>query len=144
MPVLPAEGSQRAWCQAATGMTGIVSQGLHSSITVIVMRPAECVRTSEDSSCVIAWYASVVSHSLTTSNDSVGMNILCFRGGASGKEPACQSRRPKRLGFDLWVGKIPWRRNGNPLQYSCLENPMDRGAWRTMVHRVTRSQTQLK
>ena len=33
---------------------------------------------------------------------------------------------------------------GNPLQYSCLENPMDRGAWQAMVHGVTRSQTQLK
>ena len=31
--------------------------------------------------------------------------------------------------------------NGNPLQYSCLENPMDRGAWRAMVHGVTKSQT---
>ena len=99
-------------------MTGIVSQGLRSSISVIVMRPAERVRTSEDSSCVVAWYASVVSHSLTTSNDSVGVDILRFPGGTSGKEPACQSRRPKRLGFDLWDGKIPWRRNGNPLQYS--------------------------
>ena len=34
--------------------------------------------------------------------------------------------------------------NGNPLQYSCLENPMDRGAWQATVHRVTKSQTQLK
>ena len=33
--------------------------------------------------------------------------------------------------------------NGNPLQYSCLENPMDRGAWQTLVHRVTKSQTWL-
>ena len=33
--------------------------------------------------------------------------------------------------------------NGSPLQYSCLENPMDRGAWRATVHRVTKSQTQL-
>ena len=33
-----------------------------------------------------------------------------FPGGASGKEPACQCRRCKRLGFDPWVGKIPWRR----------------------------------
>ena len=32
-------------------------------------------------------------------------------------------------GFDPWVGKIPGEGNGNPLQYSCLENPMDRGAW---------------
>ena len=34
--------------------------------------------------------------------------------------------------------------HGNPLQYSCLENPIDRGAWRATVHRVTKSQTQLK
>ena len=33
---------------------------------------------------------------------------------------------------------------GNPLQYSCLENPMDRGAWQATVHRITNSQTQLK
>ena len=47
--------------------------------------------------------------------------------------------RHKRPGFDPWVGKIPWRRACNPLQYSCLENPMDRGAWWAMVHRVTES-----
>ena len=34
--------------------------------------------------------------------------------------------------------------HGNPLQYSCLENPMDRGAWQATVHRVTKSWTQLK
>ena len=34
-----------------------------------------------------------------------------------------------RPGLDSWVGKFPWRRNGNPLQHSCLENPMDGGAW---------------
>ena len=33
--------------------------------------------------------------------------------------------------------------HGNPLQYSCLENPMDRGAWKATVHRITQSQTQL-
>ena len=47
-------------------------------------------------------------------------------------------------------GSIPGSRrsagggHGNPLQYSCLENPMDRGAWWTAVHRVTKSQTWLK
>ena len=35
-------------------------------------------------------------------------------GGASGKEPTCQCRRPKRLGFDPWAGKIPWRRKWQP------------------------------
>ena len=39
-------------------------------------------------------------------------------------------------GFDPWVGKIPWRRKWQPLHYSCLENPMDRGAWQTATHGV--------
>ena len=39
---------------------------------------------------------------------------------------------------------MPWRRNGNPLQYSCLENPTRRGAWQASVHRAAKSQTQLK
>ena len=41
-------------------------------------------------------------------------------------------------------GRSPREGNDYPLQYSCLENPMDRGAWWAMVHRVTKSQTQLK
>ena len=49
-----------------------------------------------------------------------------FPGGASGKESA-------------WVRKIPWRRAWQPPPYSGLENPMDRGAWRTAIHRVTKS-----
>ena len=48
-----------------------------------------------------------------------------FPVGASG-ESACQCRR---RGFDPWVGKSPRVGSGNPLQYSCMENSMDRGAW---------------
>ena len=39
------------------------------------------------------------------------------------------------------LGRSPGGRHGNPLQYSCLENPTDRGAWRAVVHRVAKSQT---
>ena len=63
-----------------------------------------------------------------------------FPGGASGKEPGYQCR----CGFNPWVGKIPWRRKWQPTPQSCLENPMDRGAWWATVHRVTKSQTWLK
>ena len=49
----------------------------------------------------------------------------------------------QRCGFDPWVGKIPGEGHGNPLQYSCLENPTDRGAWRAAVHGVTKSWTRL-
>ena len=44
---------------------------------------------------------------------------------------------------DPWVGKVPWRRKWQPLQYSCLENSMDSGAWWATVHGVTKSGTQL-
>ena len=57
----------------------------------------------------------------------------------SGKESTCQCRRHKRQGFESWDGKIPWSRKWQPLQYSCLENPMDRGAWWAAVHRLTKS-----
>ena len=50
-------------------------------------------------------------------------------GGSSSKEPDCQCRRYKRHGFDPWIRKILWRGHGSPVHYSCLENPMDRGAW---------------
>ena len=61
-----------------------------------------------------------------------------FPGGASGKEPACQCRRCKILGFDPWVGKTPWEGHGYPLQYSCLENLMNRGVWWATVHGLQR------
>ena len=51
--------------------------------------------------------------------------------------------RCKRPGFDLWVWKIPGEVNGNPLQYSCLQNPKDRGAQWAAVYRVTQSRTRL-
>ena len=42
------------------------------------------------------------------------------------------------------IGKTPEGGHGNPLQYSCLENSMDKGAWRATVHKVTKSWTRLK
>jgi len=62
----------------------------------------------------------------------------------SGKESTCQCRRGKRHGFDPWVGNVPGGGNGNPFQYSCLENPMDREDYRATVHGVAKSWTPLK
>ena len=62
-------------------------------------------------------------------------------GGASGKEPAYQCRG---VGLIPGLGRSPGRGHGNPLQCSCLENPMDRGAWWATVHGVTKSWTRLK
>ena len=67
-----------------------------------------------------------------------------FPGGTSGKESSCQCRRHKRHRFDPESGRSPGEGHGNPLQYSCLENCMDRGAWQATVHGVAKSQTRLK
>ena len=56
--------------------------------------------------------------------------VMGFPGGASDKESTCQWRRCKKHGFVLWVGKNPWNRKWHPIQYDCLENSMDRGAFR--------------
>ena len=66
-----------------------------------------------------------------------------FPGGSAGKEPACQCRRPKRQGLIPVLERSPREGNGDPLQYSCLENSMDRGAWWATVHGVTQTQTRL-
>ena len=50
---------------------------------------------------------------------------------------ASLSRR--RSGLDPWVRKTPREGNGNPLHYSCLGNPMDRGPWQAIVHGVAKS-----
>jgi len=51
------------------------------------------------------------------------------------KEPACNTRD---MGSIPGSGRSPGKRNGNPLQFSCLENPTDRGAWWTTVHEVAK------
>ena len=60
------------------------------------------------------------------------------------KEPVCQCRRLSDVGSIPGSGRSPGGGNGNPLQYSCLENPMDRGAWQATVHGVAKSWTRLK
>ena len=63
---------------------------------------------------------------------------LGFPGGSAGKESACTAGD---LGSIPGSGRSPGGRNGNPAQYSCLENPVDRGAWQAAVHGATMSWT---
>ena len=58
-----------------------------------------------------------------------------FPHSSVGKESACSAGD---LGLIPGDGRSPGKRNGNPLQYSCLENAMDRGGWQTTVHGVAR------
>ena len=60
------------------------------------------------------------------------------------KNPPANAGDIRDAGLISGSGRCPGGGHGNPLQYSCLENPMDRGAWRATVHRVTKRWTQLK
>ena len=72
------------------------------------------------------------------------MKLTCikgFPGRSVGKESTCNAGD---LGLIPGLGRSPGGGHGNPPQYSCLENPMDRGAWGATVHRVAKSRTRRK
>ena len=68
------------------------------------------------------------------------MLYMGFPDGSDGKESACNVGDP---GLIPWLGRSPGEGNGYLLQYSCLENSMDRGAWKATVHGVAKSLTRL-
>ena len=71
----------------------------------------------------------------------IGVNMkLSIPGSSAGKESSFSAGDP---GSIPGSGRSPGERNGNPLQYSCLENPRDGGDWLATVHGVTQSQTRL-
>ena len=70
----------------------------------------------------------------------VKYRLLGFPGSSDGKASAYNAGD---LGLIPGSGRSPGEGNGNPLQYSCLENPMDQGAWWATVHGVAKSQTRL-
>ena len=64
--------------------------------------------------------------------------VLLIHCGSDGKESACSAGD---LGSIPGSGRVPGEGNGYPLHYSCLENPMDRGAWRATVHGIAKIRT---
>ena len=72
------------------------------------------------------------------SNSQFRYHSVDFPGGSDNKASAYSAGDP---GPVPGSGRSPRERNGNTLQYSCLENPMDRGAWWTTVHRITETDT---
>ena len=64
-----------------------------------------------------------------------------FPDGSAGKESSCNAGDTRDMGLIPVLGRSPKEENGNPLQYSCLKNPVDRGAWQTTVHGVAKSET---
>ena len=72
---------------------------------------------------------------------AAGPKLVMIPSGSDGKETACNSGD---LGSIPRPGRSPGEGNGYPLQYSCLENPVDRGAWQATVHGVAKSWQQLE
>ena len=62
-------------------------------------------------------------------------------GGLDSKESACDAGDEREEGSISGSGRSPGERNGNPLQYSCLGNPMDKVAWQVAAHRVAEGET---
>ena len=68
------------------------------------------------------------------------MTNMGFPCGSAGKEPACNAGDPDLI---PGLGRSPGEGNENPLQYSCLENPMDRGSWQATADGVAKRQIRL-
>ena len=70
--------------------------------------------------------------------------MIDFSGGSVDKESTCNAGDVRDLGLIPDLGRSPGEGNGNPPQFSCLGNSMDRGAWWATVHGVTKIRTGLK
>ena len=73
----------------------------------------------------------------------VPQSVCGFPVGLTVKNPPTIRETARNPGLIPGLGRFPWGRNDNSLQYSCLENPRDRGAWQATVYRVAKSQTKL-
>ena len=71
-------------------------------------------------------------------------NAPAFPGGSAVKTLAANAGDSGDVGLIPGLGRSPERGHGDPFQYSCLENNMDKEAWQAIVHRVTQNWTQLK
>ena len=85
-----------------------------------------------------AWWAAIygVAQGQTRLKQFSSSSSSYYHGGSDGKESACSAGYS---GLIPGSGRSPEEGNGNPLLYSCLENPMDKGAWQATVHGVSKS-----
>ena len=75
------------------------------------------------------------------SDSALMQKYLLYWGLPGGSEVKNPPANAGDMGLITGLGRSPGKGNGNPLQYSCLENPMDRGAWWATVHGVAKSRT---
>ena len=86
----------------------------------------------------MATRSSILAWRIPWTEEAGRLQPMGFPGGSDDKESACNAGD---LGSFPGSGRVPGRRNGNPPQYSCLENSMGREAWQATVHGVTKRQT---
>ena len=79
-----------------------------------------------------------------SSSASTGLMTKGFPGGSVVRKPLANSGNIRDGGSIPGWGRSPRGGHGNPLQYSCRENPVDRGAWWAIFHRIAKSWTQLR
>ena len=94
--------------------------------------------------CIMGYYSAIKRRKGVLPFGTVGMDVEDTVGASPVAQQlriGLQCRRRRRPRFDPWSGRFPGEGNGTPLQYSCLENPVARGAWRATVHGVTKRQT---
>ena len=106
--------------------------GKHAGVVELVWKKQITTRTSPPSTGRLFWNESKI-FKIQLRVFPLSSTFVGFLGGSDGKESACNVGD-----LDLIPGlrRSPGGGHGNPLQYSCLENPMDRGAWRAAVHGV--------
>ena len=96
------------------------------------------------------WSSGVMPFSFTHGDDTTHRTVygpiysyllylVSFPGGAVVNNPSASAGDAREVGSILGSGRSPGEGNGNPLQYSCLENPLDRGAWQDRVHGVAKA-----
>ena len=104
--------------------------------------PAACLVYFVSLRVIIGLWNWGIAHETVTEQGmtAVGRKTECTAGGSLVKNPPANAGD---AGSILGLGRSPGEGNGNPLQYTCLGNPMDKGAWWATVHGVTKSGTQL-
>ena len=139
-----------AWLQSMGSLESDTTKRLHFHFSLLSIgegngNPLQCscLENPRDGG---AWWSAIygVAQSptrlkrLSSSSSSREDSSIWLPWYSEDKASACNAGDP---GSIPGLGRSPGEGNGNPLQYSCLENPMDRGAWRATVHGVAKSQT---
>ena len=127
------------WCAAVHGVTKSWTWPSELNWILFCLKKEGnyniCRNTGEPSRRDFKW--TKASHTKTNNT------WFSFKGFPGGTEAKASARSAGDPGLIPGLGRSPGEGNGNPLQYSCLKNPMDRGAWWATVHGVAKSRTRL-